>query len=456
MKNIKTNSKHVNKNDIFICTHDNFNRHQFIDDAINNGSGAIIVDEDLNCSYNVPIIKVCNTNDTLFQIANDFYKRPFDKLKLIGITGTDGKTTTASLTRDLLNNFYKCAYLGTNGFIVDDEVINTNNTTPSIVEILKYASIALDKGCSYLVMEVSSEGLLHNRCANLLFDVVCLTNISCDHLNVHKSFDNYLKSKAKLFKLVKKNSINVINIDDEYNSYFDNLNDNKTIFYGKDSNANLSINNIILNDKKTFFELKYNDELFYLESPLLGSFNVYNLVCALCILLSLGIDINDAIKYVDRIKIPLGRMNVIGFGQNFTIILDYAHTTWATYNVLSFANKVKKERIITVVGCAGGRYKEKRKEIGQLVSKYSDIVIFTMDDPRYEKLDDIFNDMLENVKNSNVITIKNRKKAIKKAISLASKDDIILILGKGRDNYMAVKGKYKKYNDYKIIKKILR
>ena len=223
MKNIKTNSKLVKKNDIFICTHDNLNKHDFIDEVVNNEVGAIIVDEEIVKFYDVPIIKVYNTNDTLFQSANDYYKRPFDKLKLIGITGTDGKTTTASITRDLLSNFYKCAYLGTNGFIVDDVVINTNNTTPGIVEVLKFASLAVDMGCKYMVMEISSEGLLNNRCNNLSFDVVCLTNITLDHLNVHKTFDNYLNSKGKLFSLIKNDGVNILNIDDKYCTFLKKL-----------------------------------------------------------------------------------------------------------------------------------------------------------------------------------------------------------------------------------------
>ena len=456
MKNIKTNSKFVKKNDIFICTHDNLNRHKFIDDAIKNGSSAIIVDEDLDKFYDATIIKVNSTNDTLFQIANDYYGRVLDRIKLIGITGTDGKTSTALVTRDLLNNFYKCAYLGTNGFIVDDLEIVTNNTTPNIVEILKYASLAVDMGCKYMVMEVSSEGLLNNRCDNLRFDIVCLTNITKDHLNVHKTFDNYLNSKAKLFSLIKDDGINIINTDDNYSDFFSIINNKKSVYYGMNNNSNFLISNIEEYDNKTCYYLTFNKDKFKVISPMIGRFNVYNLVCAISIVVSLKIDIKEVLNFVDRIIVPKGRMNVINYGQDFTVILDYAHTTYATSEVLKFANKVKKKNIITVVGCAGGRYKEKRKEIGFLVSNNSDIAIFTMDDPRNENINDIFKDMLEDVEKDNVITIKNRKKAIKKAFSLAKKNDIVLILGKGKDNYMAIKNKYKKYNDYNVIKKILR
>ena len=209
-------------------------------------------------------------------------------------------------------------------------------------------------------------------------------------------------------------------------------------------------------DNKTCFKLFYKKEEYDIISPMLGIFNVYNLVCSIAIIVSLGIDLEDVLKYICRISIPKGRMNVINYGQNFTVILDYAHTTYATSEVLKFVNKVKRGNIITVVGCAGGRYKEKRKEIGKIVSEESDIAIFTMDDPRYEKIEDIFKDMLEDVETDNVLTIKNRKKAIKKAFALASDNDIVLILGKGKDNYMAIKNKHKKYNDYNVIKKILR
>ena len=305
-----------------------------------------------------------------------------------------------------------------------------------------------------LIMEVSSEGLLHNRCNNLKFKRAIITNVTGDHLNVHKTFTNYLNSKLKLFTLLEKDGIAIINADDISYNYIKNKNW-KTLSYGFSKNATYRIKDYTLNDTNTSFTLVHNNQEYKIKSPLLGKFNIYNLVTAITCLNSLGIDINKIIKKVKDIKPIPGRMNTFKTKNNATLILDYAHTVNATKEILEFAQIVKKRKIITVVGCAGGRQKDKRKDIGKIVSNLSDIAILTMDDPRYEKVKDIVKDMTQNITKNNYIYIKNRKKAIKHAISIAKENDIIIILGKGTDNYMAIKNKYKKYNDLKVIKKYI-
>ena len=449
--NIKTNSKYVKKNDIFICIHDELeDRHKYIEKI--KKASAIIVDKDIKKDIKIPIIKVNNTNDTLFNIYNNYYSKPLQNLNLIGITGTDGKTTTAYLIRTLLNEFSHTAYLGTIGFYYKDKNIKTKNTTVGIDTFLKYASILKKENINNLIMEVSSEGLLHNRCNNLKFKRTIITNVTGDHLNIHKTFTNYLNTKLKLFSLLKKDGIAIINTDDISYNYIKNMNI-KILSYGFSKDATYRIKNYTLTDTNTKFTLVYNNQEYKIESPLLGKFNIYNLVTAISCLNSLGIDINKIIEKIKDIKPIPGRMNVFKTKKNATIILDYAHTINATKKILEFAHKVKKERIITVVGCAGGRQKDKRKDIGRIVSNYSDKAIFTMDDPRYEKVIDIVKDMTQDIKKNNYTYIKNRKKAIKHAMSIAKENDIILILGKGIDSYMAIKNKYKKYNDLKVIKK---
>lgn len=457
MKHIKTNSKLIKKKDIFICTHDKLlDRHKYIKDAINKKASAIIIDKNINIKTNIPLIKVKNTNDVLFETANNYYNNPLNKIKLIGITGTDGKTSTAYLTKELLEIFIPCAYLGTNGFIIKNKTYKTKNTTPNITEILKYMNIAIANECKYLIMEVSSEGLLHNRCNNLIFKEVVLTNIAKDHLNIHKTFNNYLNSKLELFKKVNNESINIINIDDKYYNNFKNTNNCKTITYGKNKKANFNFNNIKLKKDKTEFNLNINNKTYKINSPLIGKFNVYNLVCAIAIVNNLNINIKDIIDKIKYIKPVKGRTTYIKNNLNYNIILDYAHTTQATKEILTFINNITTNNIITVVGCAGNRYQEKRKEIGKLVSDLSTKAIFTMDDPRNEKIENIFKDMCQNTTKNNIKLIKNRKKAIKYAFKIAKENDYILILGKGEDNYMAIKNKYKNYSDLQTIKKILK
>lgn len=451
MLKYKNNSKNIKKGDIFICTHDIYDdRHKYINDAIKNGCKAIIIDKNIKNKDDKLFIKVNNTNDTYYQILNNYYEFPLDNIILTGITGTDGKTTTAMIANDILNNFISSAYLGTNGFLFENKIIKTNNTTPGLDVLFKYLNILNKNECKTLIMEVSSEGLIHNRCHNINFNIAVLTNINKDHLNIHKNFKNYLKSKTILFKQTK-NGICILNKDDKHFNYVKRKCKGKILTYGQKKKCDYYFYDIHEYNNKTTFKLKINNENFDITSPLLGIFNVYNLVAAIAIVNNYGIDIKNIINVISVLKQVPGRLQKIDFNQNFNIILDYAHTTNATLEVLNFFKRINKKNIITVVGCAGNRYKEKRKEIGKIVTTMSNKVIFTMDDPRNEDVLDIIKNMTENVKNNNYEIIINRKKAIEKALNVAQKDDLVLILGKGIDNYMAIKNKYLKYNDYDVI-----
>lgn len=449
MLKFKNNSKNIKNGDIFICTHDTYDdRHKYINDAIKNGCKAIIIDKDIKAN-NKMFIKVQNTNDTYYQILNNYYNYPLDNLKLIGITGTDGKTTTAMIINDLLNNYVNSSYLGTNGFILKEKVIKTKNTTPSIDTLFKYFDILNKNNYDNLVMEVSSEALLHNRCHNINFDIAVLTNIKKDHLNVHKTFKNYLESKTKLFKQA---NLCILNKDDKHFNYIKRKCNKNIITYGTNKKCDYYFYNINEYRDKTTFKLKVNNKIYNITSPLIGKFNVYNLVSAIATLNCFNINITSIINNIKKIKQVPGRLQKIDFKQNYDIVLDYAHTSNATYEVLKLFNKIKKGNIITVVGCAGKRYKDKRSEIGKIVTTYSDKVIFTMDDPRDEKVLDIINDMISKVKNNNYKIIENREKAIFEALHLAKENDTVLILGKGLDNYMAINDKYVKYSDLTVIK----
>jgi len=459
MKRIATNTKKMKKDDIFVCIHDSsLDRHQFIEEASKKAS-ALIVDQPNVALYNnifVPVIQVKNTNETLFQIANTYYQNPFSKIKLIGITGTDGKTTTADMIYQLLNSFVKCAYLGTNGFYFEGYFEATKNTTPDILTIARLAKCAVDHGVSYLVMEVSSEALLHNRCCLLFFERALLTNISKEHLNVHKTMEDYLHQKKKLFQMLAPHGKNIINFDEETKDLFVHENKQPTLFYGQSNKADFSFFDICTFATHTTFTLRYQKKDYFIDSPYLGIYNVYNLVASIALVASLSYDLPEILASIAHLKPAKGRMECICYGQPFVIFIDYAHTTNATSNVFDFLTTVKENRIITVVGCAGGRYQEKRKEIGKIVSEFSDIAIFTMDDPRHEKIEDIFHDMLQLVHKDNVLLEKNRKKAIRKALKMAKEKDIVLILGKGQDEYMAIKNKYKKYSDVKVIQQFFK
>ena len=449
VKDIKTNSKEVEEGDMFVCIKGvNEDRHNYILDAIDRGCSCLIVDRGDN--YSVPFIKVKDTNIELGKVSKKFYGYD-DSLKTIGVTGTDGKTTTSLIIKDLLGN---CGYIGSNGVISENIYFDTNNTTPDLNLLYKYLSMFKNENLEYVSMETSSEGLLHNRVQGINFDIGVLTNVSEDHLNVHKTLSNYLDCKIKLFKNIKEDGFAILNRDDRF---FDKFKENckcNVFSYGKDKNSDLVINNFVEKIDGTDISFVYKNNLYKVSSSLKGEYNVYNLMGAFGVLICLGLEVEDIISRVRNIKQVEGRCEVFSY-KNFKIVLDYAHTENGLRSILSFLNKVKINRIITVTGSAGGREHEKRKGMGEVVQELSDLVIYTMDDPRYEKVIDIINEMKVEDKD-NYIIIEDRETAIKKAFELANKDDIILIAGKGRDPYMAIEDKKIAYSDYDVIMELMR
>ena len=449
VKDIKTNSKDIEKDDMFVCVKGvNEDRHNYIMEAIDRGCSCLIVERGNN--YNIPFIKVKDTNKELGNVSKKFYDYD-DSLKMIGVTGTDGKTTTSLIIKDMLDD---CGYIGTNGVKSNKLNLGTNNTTPDLNLLYKYLKMFKDEKLKYVSMETSSEGLLHNRVYGIKFDVGVLTNISEDHLNVHKTLSNYIDSKLKLFKNIKEDGYAVLNRDDRFFGKFEENCSCNIFSYGKDKNSDLRIERIKERDDGTYIQFEYKEKMYSVTSTLKGEYNAYNLMAALSSLICLGVDIKDALERVKCIKQVDGRCEIFDI-NNFKVVLDYAHTENGLRSILTYLNKIKKNRIITVTGSAGGREKEKRKGMGEAVQELSDLVIYTMDDPRYENVIDIINDMKDDNKD-NYMIIEDRKEAIDKAISIAKKNDIILIAGKGRDNYMAVEDKKIKYCDYDVLERYLK
>ena len=435
--------------DLFVCTMGvNCDRHDYIDEAINNGASFLIVKKDGN--YKVPYIKVDDPNKELAILASKFYDEPDKKLHLIGITGTDGKTTTATIIRELLGEDL-CGYIGTNGVVGKTFKDAVANTTPECHLLYKYLFLFAKDNLQYVSMETSSEAFFRNRITPFKFDVGILTNITEDHLNIHKTVENYIESKKTLFKQLKNNGVAILNIDDKYYDEFKDLAPSK-LTYGKNEDADLCIKQIDEQDNSTCIEFTYNDKNYKIISPLLGAFNVYNLMASILCLISLNIPIDKILSRVKNIKTPVGRCEFLNFNTDYKIVLDYAHTPNGLQSILDYLNKIKKKRIITVTGSAGGREKEKRKQMGKVVLEKSDVVIFTKDDPRYEDPKEIIDEMISSNKGCYEIIV-NREEAIHYALDHARSGDIVLIAGKGRDNYMAVKDKYIPYCDYDVIKK---
>ena len=438
---VTDDSRNVKKGYLFVATK-GFNEDHFdyIDDAIKNGCSFVICDRKLNKKF--PHIVVDKINELFFDICLKYYGVDLNDYKFLGVTGTDGKTTTATIVSKIIDN---CAYIGTNGFVVNNKNYGTNNTTPCISELYEDLKIIKDNNCSNVMMEVSSEALLHDRVKNIKYDIIGFTNITGDHLNVHKTFDNYIECKLKLLDLVKDDGIVIVNGDDDT---LRKIKCKNMYTYGFDENNDFVIFDDEYDYDYTIFKIKNKDLIYEIKSPLKCKYNIYNVSLAFIMGLFYGIDSNVLISSILNIEPISGRCEFLYFGQSFDIVLDYAHTVNGIKTIIeSFKNY---KNIIVVTGCAGGREKDKRSIIGQYIINNVDTAIFTMDDPRYESVDDIINDMVGG--SNNYIRIIDREEAINYALSIARDDSIVLILGKGRDNYMAVKDKKIKYCDYDVIK----
>lgn len=441
VKGIAEDSRLIKKGYIFVATKGfNVDHFDHINEAIDKGAVFLVVDREI--SFTFPHIVVNNINEFYRKICLKFYDIDLSYFKFIGITGTDGKTTTATIVNRLIK---RSAYIGTNGLTINGKTISTSNTTPCISELYSYLRMIKNAGIKTVVMEVSSEALLHNRVDGILFDIIGFTNITGDHLNVHGSFEDYVKCKLKLLNYINDNGYVVVNCDDV------NLRDircQNMYSFGR-KNVNFTIKNIDYVGKNVIIVLKYKDMEYSITSPLKGEYNVYNVVMAFIICLLYGVNSNDLIDGIKNLKPISGRCEMLDFGQDFDIVLDYAHTINGIESILdTFKNY---NRIITVTGCAGGRDHSKRPIIGNIVMSKSDISIFTMDDPRYENVDSIIDEMVGD--SSDYIRIVDREEAINYALSIAGIGDVILILGKGRDDYMAIGDKNIKYSDFDVIEK---
>lgn len=441
---ITDDSRNVKNGYLFVATRGYYVDHyDYIEDAITRGAVCVIADRTVDAC--VPVIIVDDINNYYIDLCERFYDVHSDEFNFIGITGTDGKTTTTTVLKYLLDDVLDIGCIGTNGLLIKDEWFSTNNTTPCVSELYNDLKLIKDRNCSNVVMEVSSEALLHDRLKRFKYDIVAFTNITEDHLNVHKTIENYRKCKFKLLDLVSEKGIVVVNGDDEICRTISATN---LYTIGLDLSNNFVISNVNENLDNVNFDITYNNKKYRIISPLLGLYNVYNVTMAFAICLLKGINSGCLIDRIKNLSVVKGRREYLKFGQNYDIILDYAHT----YNGIKclFDSLSNYKRIITVTGAAGGREKEKRSKIGRLILGRSDISIFTMDDPRYEDVNDIIDQMVGDSQ-IDYLRIIDRKEAIIKAFELADEDSVVLVLGKGRDSYMAIEDRKEYYSDYDVI-----
>ena len=449
MLNIKTDSRKVVKGDTFIALKGNtVDGHDFIDSAIKNGAEKIICEHG---KYDVDTINVSDTHEYLKDYLVNNYSKEFEDLKLIGVTGTSGKTTTCFLTYQILNKLgIKTCYIGTIGCYIDNDVVELSNTTPDILELYNLLLTAKEKGCKVIVMEVSSHSLAEERIKGLKFDVCAFTNLSQDHLYYHKTMEEYCKCKAKIVNYLKDKGKIIVNVDDEYSKYF--ICD-KSLSLGING-SNYKIKEFHMENTHTDILFNVNNDSYEVRTNLIGKFNVYNYLTSLALINNLGISVNDIINVTDSINAPVGRAQIIKVGTSIAVI-DYAHKPDAVSKIIPLFREVTKGKIITIIGCGGDRDPMKRPIMGNIATSLSDYVILTNDNPRTEDEKLIMKDILEGITTDNYEVIYDRKDAIKKGISMLKDNDCLLILGKGHEDYQIIGRTKIHLSDYEeVIKNI--
>ncbi len=447
IKRIAINSKEVEPGDLFVCTMGvTADRHDFIDSAIENGAAAVIVSKDVG-EKTIPIIKVPDTNRELPYLCQKFYDYPDTKLKMIGVTGTDGKTSTSTIIQSLIGSD-TCGYIGTNGRSCAAFSGDNPNTTPDAHLLYDYLDEFVRFNCKYAATEASSEAFFRGRLQAMQYDVAVYTNITSEHLNIHGSFENYVACKLQLFKQTKSDGICILNKDDRYYDVVLAACNGQVYTYGLGSDNTLQIVNFKVFPNKTDITFNYKGNYFDVESPLLGDFNVSNLAAALLTCLELGFKLEDLLKNISSLNVD-GRLQLLNTKTPYYVMVDYAHTPNGITRLLNFVHTLDINRSIVVIGQAGERDSIKRPQVGDVVVNNATYAIFTYEDPRSEEPAMICEDIIRNFKGikDNYEIVIDRREAIQKAINMANEKDMVLILGKGNETYQKLKNETIYFND---------
>ncbi len=437
----------------------NVDGHDYINKAIDNGCNVVIVEKDIEVNKDITIIKLEDTRLGLGKISRVLFNYPDKELTTIAITGTKGKTTTSWIVKEILNNDNKsCGYIGTMGVFYKDKYYHTVNTTPESYDVYKYMRDMLDNNIKYLAIEISSQSLKLNRWNDIIFDYGVFTNLSLDHVgkDEHESYEDYVYCKSKLFKQCRHG---IFNIDDkEYNTMSKDFKYDIHTF-GVSDKADLRLiesRNVI---EPGFIGIEFETDglikdKFRLSIP--GYFNGYNAICAISICNLLKVNIDVIKNTLENVSVK-GRLEPIHISDKFNVLIDYAYQGIAMENVFKTIKESNPKRIVSVFGCGGNRSRQRRFDCGEISGKYADLSIITADNPRFEKNEDIVKDILVGINKTNgkYIIIHDRKEAIKYSIVNAHEGDIILILGKGHEDYQEINGERYPFDERVVIKDIV-
>ncbi|MDR7236189.1 UDP-N-acetylmuramoyl-L-alanyl-D-glutamate--2,6-diaminopimelate ligase [Neobacillus drentensis] len=441
---IENDNRKVQNGSLFICIKGyTVDGHDFAEAAVKNGAAAILAERPI--ALDVPVILVKDTTRAMAVLADTFYGQPTKKLHLIGITGTNGKTTTSHLIEKIMVDAgQRTGLIGTMYTKIAEETIETKNTTPESLTLQKTFQQMVDRGVETAVMEVSSHALDLGRVHGCDFDVAVFTNLTQDHLDYHKTMDEYKRAKSLLFAQLG-NTFNhqnpkfaILNADDQASEMYSRATAAHIVTYGIDMKADIQAKDIQMTSSGTSFNLIIETEIYPVQMQLIGKFSVYNVLASIAASLVSGIEINQIIKSIESVEGVSGRFELVNAGQDFTVIVDYAHTPDSLENVLKTIQHIAKKKVFVIVGCGGDRDRTKRPLMAQIACKWATDPILTSDNPRSEDPLAILKEMEAGVKGGKYKIIPDRKEAINTAIQQASKDDVVLIAGKGHETYQII------------------
>ncbi len=445
IQSIEVDHRNIVEGDMFVCIKGHtVDGHDFAKKAIDRGARVIIAEKELDVP--APVFTVPDTSRALAMLASTFYHHPTNELPLIGVTGTNGKTTVTYVLEKIFNEYgRKTGLIGTIQMKIGEQSYPIHNTTPNALVLQQSFKEMNDKNIDQAIMEVSSHALDQGRVFGCNFDVAVFTNLSQDHLDYHKDMDDYLRAKSLLFSQLG-NSYNgekkfaVLNADEEASALLKRSTAQHVLTYGCNHPADVIAKDIQLEITKTTFTLQTPEETVEIQSNLIGMFNVYNMLAASAAALALDVPVSIIQKALESIKGVNGRFEPVNAGQSFAVVVDYAHTPDSLENVLQTINEFSKRNVYVVVGCGGDRDRTKRPLMAQIAVKYADRAVFTSDNPRTEDPEAILDDMVRGLSRNetNYEVITDRKRAIHHAVNIAKRDDVILIAGKGHETYQQI------------------